>query len=41
MSNQLKRSIQKAFAAPKPDQQEKARFLRTLPQPQISLFQFI
>ena len=31
MSNQLKRSIQKAFAAPKPDQQEKARFLRTLP----------
>ena len=41
MSNQLKRSIQKAFAAPEPDQQEKARFLRTLPQPQISLFQFI
>ena len=41
MSNQLKRSIQKAFAAPKPDQQEKARFLRTLPQPQISLFRFI
>ena len=41
MSNQLKRSIQKAFAAPEPDQQEKARFLRTLPQPQISLLQFI
>ena len=41
MSNQLKRSIQKAFAAPKPDQQEKARFLRTLPQPQISMFRFI
>ena len=41
MSNQLKRSIQKAFAAPKPDQQEKARFLRKLPQPQISMFRFI
>ena len=41
MSKQLKRSIQKAFAALKPDQQEKKRFLRTLPQPQISLFQFI
>lgn len=41
MNNQLKRSIQKAFAAPKPDQQEKVRFLRTLPQPQISMFRFI
>ena len=41
MSNQLKRSIQKAFAAPEPDQQEKARFLRTLPQPQISMFRFV
>ncbi len=41
MSNQLKRSIQKAFAAPEPDQQEKARFLRTLPQPQIGMFRFI
>ena len=41
MSNQLKRSIQKAFAAPKPDQQEKERFLRTLPQPQIGMFQYI
>ena len=41
MSNQLKRSIPKAFAAPEPDQQEKARFLRTLPQPQISMFRFI
>jgi len=41
MNHQLKRNIQKAFAAPKPDQQEKARFLRTLPQPQISMFQFI
>ena len=41
MNKQLKRSIQKAFEAPKPDQQEKARFLRTLPQPQISMWQFI
>ena len=41
MSNQLKRSIQKAFAAPEPDRQEKARFLRSLPQPQIGMFRFI
>ena len=41
MSNQLKRSIQKAFAAPEPDQQEKARFLMTLPHPQIGMFRFI
>ena len=41
MDNKLKRSIQKAFAAPEPDQQEKARFLRTLPQPQIGMFRFI
>ena len=41
MSNQLKRSIQKVYEAPKPDQQEKERFLRTLPQPRISMFQFI
>ncbi len=41
MNNQLKRSIQKAFAAPEPDQQEKAKFLRKLPQPQISMVRFI
>ncbi len=41
MSNQLKRSIQKAFAAPKPNQQEKVKFLRSLPQPQIGMFRFI
>ena len=41
MSNQLKQNIQKAFAAPEPDQQDKARFLRTLPQPQIGMFRFI
>ncbi len=41
MNNQLKRNIQKAFAAPKPNQQEKERFLRSLPQPQIGMFRFI
>ena len=41
MNNQLKRNIQKAFAAPEPDQQEKARFLRTLPQPQIGMLRFL
>ena len=41
MNNQLKRNIQKAFAAPKPNQQEKTRFLRSLPQPQIGMFRFI
>ena len=41
MSNQLKRSIQKAFAAPEPDQQERAKFLRTLPQPQIGMFRIL
>lgn len=41
MDRQLKKSIQKAFEAPKPDPQKKERFLRTLPQPQISILQFI
>lgn len=41
MNNQLKRSIQKAFEAPTPNQQEKERFLRTLPQPKISMWRFI
>ena len=41
MRNQLKRSIQKAFAAPEPDRQEKKRFLSTLPQPQIGMVRFI
>lgn len=41
MSRKLKKSIQKALEAPKPNQQEKERFLRTLPQAQISLLQFI
>lgn len=41
MNKQIKRSIQKAFEAPKPNQQEKAKFLRTLPFPQISMWRFI
>lgn len=41
MNKQIKQSIQIAFEAPKPNQQKKARFLRTLPQPQISMWQFI
>ena len=41
MNNKLKRNIQKAFAAPEPNQQEKVRFLRSLPQPQIGMFLFI
>lgn len=41
MNNKLKRNIQKAFAAPEPNQQEKVRFLRSLPQPQIGMFRFI
>ncbi len=41
MNKQIKKSIQKAFEAPKLNQQEKARFLRTLPQSQINIWQFI
>ena len=41
MNKQIKRSIQKAFEAPQPNQQEKSRFLKTLPQPQISMWKFI
>lgn len=41
MNRQMKRSIQKAFEAPQPNQQEKARFLKTLPQPGISMWKFI
>lgn len=41
MNDQLKRSMQKAFEAPQPNQQEKVRFLRSLPQPSISMFRFI
>ena len=41
MNYKLKRSIQVAFEPPKLNQQEKTRFLRTLPQPRISMFRFI
>lgn len=41
MNRQLKKGLQKAFEAPEPDQQEKKRFLGTLPQPQIRLWQFV
>ncbi len=41
MNSQLKRNIQKAFASPKPAQQEKLSFLRSLPQPQIGMLRFI
>lgn len=41
MNKKLKNDIQKAFEAPTPNQQEKMRFLRTLPKPKISMWQFI
>lgn len=41
MNKQMKRSIQKAFEAPQPNQQEKTRFLKTFPQPGISIWKFI
>ena len=41
MDNKLKRNIQKTFEAPRPNRQEKARFLRALPGPRISMSRFI
>ncbi len=41
MNNKLRRNIQKAFEVPQPNQQEKSRFLRALPQLRISMFRFI
>ena len=41
MNKKLKNDIQKAFEAPTPNQQEKMRFLGTLPKPKISMWQFI
>lgn len=41
MNKQLKQKIKKAFEVPEPNRLEKARFLRTLPQPQISMRQFV
>ncbi|MDE6887941.1 MAG: hypothetical protein K2P45_04755 [Eubacterium sp.] len=40
MNRQLKKRIQQAFESPKPNQKEKEAFLRTLPQPKISMLQF-
>lgn len=41
MNRYLKRELKKAFAVPVPNPQEKARFLRTLPQPSIPTWQFL
>lgn len=41
MKKHLKQQLQKAFEAPIPNQQERARFLRTLPKPKISTWQFV
>lgn len=41
MNRQLKKEIKKAFAAPKPDRREKARFLNRLPRSRISMLQFV
>ena len=41
MNTKIKRNIQKAFEIQEPDQQEMTRFLKTLPQPQISMWQFV
>ena len=41
MNRYLKQELQKAFEVPMSDQQEKARFLRTLPRTRIRMWQFI
>lgn len=41
MNRYLKQEIKRAFEVPLPDPQEKVRFLRTFPQPHISMPQFI
>lgn len=41
MKQSLQQELKKAFALPVPDAQEKARFLKTLPQPPISMRQFL
>ena len=41
MNKQIKQSIQKAFEIQEPNQQEMIRFLKTLPQPRISMWQFV
>lgn len=41
MNRALKQKLKKAFEFPAPNRQEKARFLRTLAKPQISMRQFV
>lgn len=41
MNRQLKKELKKAFEAPKPDRQQKARFLNRLPRSRISMLQFV
>lgn len=41
MNRQLKKSMQRAFDFPKPDQQEKERFLKLLPPNKISMTEFL
>ena len=41
MNIKIERNIQKVLQAPMPDEREKASFLRTLPRPQISMWQFV
>lgn len=41
MNKQLKQRIQKAFEAPTPNHQDKAKFIKTLPRPKISMLKFI
>lgn len=41
MNRYLKQELKQVFAAPLPDPQEKTRFLKTLPQPPISMWQFL
>ena len=41
MNGQLKRNIQKAFKTPELDEQKKAEFLKKVPQPPISMWQYI
>ena len=41
MNIKMKKTILKVLQAPMPDEQAKANFLRTLPKPQISTWQFV
>lgn len=41
MNRRLKKGIQRAFAAPEPDPEEKMKFLNALPRSRISMLQFV